>query len=331
MLAPCLVRVGPAVIFFRVRCALDDCDVSAARLAPSAVAAQLRRMLEHGEDKNGIDEILRLVPELTWSNVAGLSRNAIDDELREMLELQLEEQRQRCSSLQAEAAQLKRNYSELQAQNAAQADKIGAQEREIKSLMRGLREATTPRAAAAQQATLASQEQEIADLKQELQQSKLTIASLNLENNSTSKVVDAAISNQVHAVEDDEDSDDESDEDADGDEQLSADQLAGLPEADQHAIQQMAALGAFKRGSFAFRAGASHTPPPGTRFKCVKRAVIRADFDHNSAKIGHFEVGEVLEARECRLNEMGQLRLRFDRGWGSVAAGSGALLFTKQA
>ena len=89
----------------------------------------------------------------------------------------------------------------------------------------------------------------------------------------------------------------------------------------------MMAMGAFKRGSFAFRAGASHTPPAGTKFKCVKRAVMRADFEMDSEAEGHFEVGEVFEALECRLNEKGQLRLRFDGGWTSVAAGSGTLLF----
>ena len=105
--------------------------------------------------------------------------------------------------------------------------------------------------------------------------------------------------------------------------------MPDLPDADQQAIAQMEAMGAFKRGSFAFRAGASHTPPPGTKFKCIKRAVVRAEFEMDSASQGHFEVGEVFEALECRLNEKGQLRLKMDRGWTSIAAGSGALLFTK--
>ena len=68
---------------------------------------------------------------------------------------------------------------------------------------------------------------------------------------------------------------------------------------------------------------------PGTVYKCIKRATVRADFDMDSASVGHVELGERIEALECRLNEKGQLRLRFEGGWTSVAAGSGTVLFAK--
>jgi hypothetical protein len=67
--------------------------------------------------------------------------------------------------------------------------------------------------------------------------------------------------------EDSEDSEESESEDEDGDSgddvlsKLSKDQLDGLSNADHQAITQMAALGAFDRNSFAFRAGSSHTPP----------------------------------------------------------------------
>jgi hypothetical protein len=64
--------------------------------------------------------------------------------------------------------------------------------------------------------------------------------------------------------EDSEESESEDEDGAIGDDvlsKLSKDQLDGLSNADHQAITQMAALGAFDRNSFAFRAGSSHTPP----------------------------------------------------------------------
>ena len=66
------------------------------------------------------------------------------------------------------------------------------------------------------------------------------------------------------ASEESEESESEDEDGAIGDDvlsKLSADQLDGLSNADHQAITQMAALGAFDRNSFAFRAGSSHTPP----------------------------------------------------------------------
>ena len=73
-----------------------------------------------------------------------------------------------------------------------------------------------------------------------------------------------ARSEESEDSEENEESESEDEDGAIGDDvlsKLSADQLDGLSNADHQAITQMAALGAFDRNSFAFRAGSSHTPP----------------------------------------------------------------------
>lgn len=67
-------------------------------------------------------------------------------------------------------------------------------------------------------------------------------------------------------------------------------------------------------------------PALGTRFRCVKRATVRTDVEIDSDKTGVVDVGEELTALECKLNERGQLRVRFERGWTSTTTLAGAVL-----
>eukprot|EP01046_Picozoa_sp_COSAG06_P035036 COSAG06_NODE_3721_length_4976_cov_3.131232_3_plen_1138_part_00 len=67
-------------------------------------------------------------------------------------------------------------------------------------------------------------------------------------------------------------------------------------------------------------------PALGTRFCCVKRATVRASVEMDSEKAGVVEVGEELVALECKLNDRGQLRVRFERGWTSTTTLGGSVL-----
>ena len=63
------------------------------------------------------------------------------------------------------------------------------------------------------------------------------------------------------------------------------------------------------------------------RFECVKRSAVRDGFDQRrSQRTGFVEVGEVVDALECRTNEGGVRRVRFARGWLSVTSQKGDLL-----
>ena len=54
---------------------------------------------------------------------------------------------------------------------------------------------------------------------------------------------------------------------------------------------------------------------PGARYRCVKRSAIRADPDLASERTAFLEVGEELQALECRVvGQHGLLRVRCDRG-----------------
>ena len=67
-------------------------------------------------------------------------------------------------------------------------------------------------------------------------------------------------------------------------------------------------------------------PALGTRFVCTKRATVRASVEMDSEKAGFVEVGEELVALECKLNDRGQLRVRFERGWTSTTTLGGSVL-----
>eukprot|EP01043_Picozoa_sp_COSAG02_P080650 COSAG02_NODE_19280_length_891_cov_0.728535_1_plen_183_part_01 len=67
-------------------------------------------------------------------------------------------------------------------------------------------------------------------------------------------------------------------------------------------------------------------PALGTRFRCVKRATVRTSVEMDSEKAGVVDVGEELVALECKLNERGQLRVRFERGWTSTTTLGGTVL-----
>jgi hypothetical protein len=60
-------------------------------------------------------------------------------------------------------------------------------------------------------------------------------------------------------------------------------------------------------------------PATGTRFRAVKRSTMRAESDLSSAKLGHMEAGEIDTALEFKLAASGQLRVRFAKGWVSMA------------
>ena len=67
-------------------------------------------------------------------------------------------------------------------------------------------------------------------------------------------------------------------------------------------------------------------PALGTRFVCTNRATVRASVEMDSEKAGFVEVGEELVALECKLNDRGQLRVRFERGWTSTTTLGGSVL-----
>merc|ERR1711969_428848 len=68
------------------------------------------------------------------------------------------------------------------------------------------------------------------------------------------------------------------------------------------------------------------------QFECVKRSAVRDGFDQRrSQRTGFVEVGEVVDALECRTNEGGVRRVRFARGWLSVTSQKGDLLLKEVA
>ena len=63
------------------------------------------------------------------------------------------------------------------------------------------------------------------------------------------------------------------------------------------------------------------------RFTCVKRSALRNGYDQRtSQRTGFVEVGELVEALECRTNESGVVRVRFCRGWLSCTSQKGDAL-----
>lgn len=63
------------------------------------------------------------------------------------------------------------------------------------------------------------------------------------------------------------------------------------------------------------------------RFACVKRSAVRNGYDQSaSQRTGFVEVGELVEALECRTNESGVVRVRFRGGWVSCTSQKGDTL-----
>ena len=58
------------------------------------------------------------------------------------------------------------------------------------------------------------------------------------------------------------------------------------------------------------------TLQPGMYMAVVSGAKVRVDFASTSAQAGDLEDGQVIEVLECRPNEAGQMRVRFDDGHG---------------
>ena len=62
-------------------------------------------------------------------------------------------------------------------------------------------------------------------------------------------------------------------------------------------------------------------------FTCVKRSAVRDGFDQKRSKrTGFVEVGERVDALECRTNESGVVRVRFSGGWLSCTSQKGDAL-----
>ncbi len=81
------------------------------------------------------------------------------------------------------------------------------------------------------------------------------------------------------------------------------------------------------RGHSLVRGGSAATNAGRSRFKCVKRAAVRDGFDQKiSRRIGFVEVGECIDALECRTNESGVIRVRFEQGWLSCTSQKGDVL-----
>ena len=77
-------------------------------------------------------------------------------------------------------------------------------------------------------------------------------------------------------------------------------------------------------------AHSSHGPPapvaPGTHFRCVKKAAVRAGFELESERLSFLEPGEEIEVLEAQLNERGQMRVRYAGGWTSIESAAGSVL-----
>ncbi|MDC0510847.1 PX domain-containing protein [bacterium] len=81
----------------------------------------------------------------------------------------------------------------------------------------------------------------------------------------------------------------------------------------------------------------SESSSPGgsrrTRYRCVKRSVVRSDFDTNSDKMGNLDVGTEVTVTDTHKNKKGQLRVKFEAatisGWTSTTAGDGSILLEK--
>ena len=99
----------------------------------------------------------------------------------------------------------------------------------------------------------------------------------------------------------------------------------------QPAAAPPASPAASMNGSVAAAPNPASTPAVGARYCCVKKSVIRAEFDLRSEFCGHLQVNEIIEALDSRVNSWGQLRIHFERGWVSVTAGDGGVLLTELA
>ena len=67
-------------------------------------------------------------------------------------------------------------------------------------------------------------------------------------------------------------------------------------------------------------------PSPVGSYTCLIKSQIRSGFEMDSDKAGVLKKGEVIEAYEERVNDQGTTRVRFARGWVSMAAGNGAVV-----
>ena len=68
---------------------------------------------------------------------------------------------------------------------------------------------------------------------------------------------------------------------------------------------------------------------PGTHFRCVKKAAVRAGFELESERLSFLEPGEEIEVLETRINDRGQLRVRYDAGWTSIESAAGSVLLVR--
>ena len=82
-------------------------------------------------------------------------------------------------------------------------------------------------------------------------------------------------------------------------------------------------------------AARAHTPPsrappavPSSvgSYTCLIKSQIRSGFEMDSDKAGVLKKGEVIDAYELKVNDQGTTRVRFARGWVSMAAGNGAVV-----
>ena len=65
---------------------------------------------------------------------------------------------------------------------------------------------------------------------------------------------------------------------------------------------------------------------PGTHFRCVRKAAVRAGFELESQRLGFLEPGEEIEVLETRVNDRRKLRVRYEGGWTSIESAAGAVL-----
>ena len=62
----------------------------------------------------------------------------------------------------------------------------------------------------------------------------------------------------------------------------------------------------------------------GSKYRVIKKSVIRADFDKTSDQVGSLKAEDVIEVLEARKNDDDVMRVRFEQGWTSLNNREGA-------
>eukprot|EP01050_Picozoa_sp_SAG11_P006593 SAG11_NODE_517_length_8815_cov_35.866797_3_plen_792_part_00 len=99
-----------------------------------------------------------------------------------------------------------------------------------------------------------------------------------------------------------------------------------IPAAYATPLEEVATLAAVTRDPVLEAAAAKSVRGAGVVYRARKRLIVRASFHKNSAKVGELGLGDEITALGSLANAEGQLRVRFEGGWVSLTAQSGAAL-----